>query len=133
MPSCTGGNRDGIPKGGSFIQKCGIFLFHAHRTASAPDVSGEREKLFHRNQRHILVPGGFCRLLQIQFTAHRDAENIHPRALPPGDQRFKNLLRRKSYGGSGVKPAEILFVKFIKHFPARDPGLLDQPQRVCFF
>ena len=50
----------------------------------------------------------------------------------PGNQGFENLFLRHTDGLSGMGSAEVLFIKFVKNFPAGDSGLLHKPDSICF-
>ena len=132
MAPSTGGDGDLVIQLGGLVHEGGIFLFHTHRAAAAPDVSGQAEKLLHGDHRHILVARCLGCLLQIQLKAHRNAEHIDARPLATGHQGLEDLLRRLADGFGGVIAVKVIFVKLVKFLPAGDARLLNQTDRVGF-
>ena len=132
MAPFSGGYGNFLPQDASLIDVGGVFLFHAHRTAAAPDIAGESQQFFHRHQFHIFVTCGLCRFFQIQLAADRNTEDMDTGLGTPGNQRLEDLLRRHMDGMGRVKTVQIIFVKVIKMLPAGDLCLLHQPDCIGF-
>ena len=132
MSALSGRNRNLIPELTGFVQKSRVMLTHTNRTAAAPDIAGEGEKLFYGDKLHILIPGCFCGFPEVKLTANRYAEYVDSGSLPSGYQGFENLFGRDSERLGGVDPAEIFFVKFVERFPTGNARLPDNADGVCF-
>ena len=125
-------NSDLIPEDTSLVDKGRELLLHRHRAATAADISGGLQQFLDGDKFHVFVRGSLCGFLKIKLAADRDTEDIDTCPLSSGDQCFEDLLWRHAQCVCRVEPAEILFVVFIKSFPAWDTGLFYDSNCVGF-
>ena len=99
-------------------------LFHSDGRTGTPDISGDGQKLFHRDHIATFIAGHFSSKLQVHFLISWNYTNKISRFITVKYEGFKNLINILSQTCRYMHGTQIAFVYLVRNKFIGNLGLI---------